>query len=83
MCVCVLDTYIYINITKVLKDFQIQVDHLNSARRPDQVIVNRHPSKNRSSRLVDFAVSADHRAKLKVGEKRVRYEGFVRELKKP
>ena len=44
---------------KILWDFEIQMDHLNSTRRPDLVIV----TKKRTCRIVDFAVPADHRVK--------------------
>ena len=39
----------------VLRDLEIQSDHLNSTRRPDLVIVNK---KRRTSSIVDFAVPA-------------------------
>ena len=51
---------------KLLRDFEIQTDHLISARRPDLVIVN----KKRTCQIVNFAVLADHRVKLKANEKR-------------
>ena len=38
--------------------------------------------KKRTSRVVDFAVPADHRAKLKESEKKDKYPDFARELKK-
>ena len=47
---------------KILWDFEIQTDHLISARRPDLMIVKK---KKRTCRIVDFAVPADHRVKLK------------------
>ena len=43
-------------------DFDIQKNHVISARRPHLVIINK---KERTSRTVDFAVQADHRVKLK------------------
>ena len=45
---------------KILWDFEIQTDHLNSARRPDLDIVNK---KKRTYWIVDFAVRADHQSK--------------------
>ena len=54
---------------KILWDLEIQMDHLISAWRPDLMIVN----KKRTSRLVDFAVPADHWVKLKESKKRDRY----------
>ena len=50
---------------KLLRDFEIQTDHLISVRRPDQ---NKQQKKKRIYKTVDFAVSADHRIKLKVGK---------------
>ena len=55
-------------------DFEIQIDHLISARRPDQLTVNKKKKKEkkkkreRTCRIVDFAVPADHRVKLKERE---------------
>ena len=44
---------------KLLWDFDIQMDHLISARRPDLIIINN--KKKRTCRIVDFAVPDDHR----------------------
>ena len=55
---------------KHLWDFDIQTDHLISAKRPDLIIFN------------NFAVPADHRIKLKECEKRDKYLDLARELKK-
>ena len=41
---------------KLLWDFDIQTDHLNSARR--QELINK---KERTCRIVDFAIPSDHR----------------------
>ena len=65
---------------KLLWDFSIQTDHLIPARRPDHIIINN--KKKRICRIVDFAVSADHRIKLKECEKKDRYLDLARELKK-
>ena len=62
---------------QVLWDFHIQTDHLISARRPDLIIINR---KKKICQTVDFAVSTDHRIKLKECENRDKY--LARELKK-
>ena len=51
---------------KILWDFEIQTDHLISARRPDLEIVN----KKRTCRIVYFA---DQGLKLKENEKRDKY----------
>ena len=64
---------------KLLWDFNIHTDHLISARSPDLLIINK---KRRNWKIVDFAVPADHRIKLKECEKRDKYLSFARELKK-
>ncbi len=63
---------------KLLWDFNIQTDHLIPARRPDLIIVNK---KKRTCKIVDFAVPADHRIKLKECEKKDKYLDLARELK--
>ena len=55
---------------KLLWDFEIQTDYLILAR------------KKRICKIVDFAVPADHRIKLKGCEKKDKYLDLVRELKK-
>ena len=52
---------------KLLWDFEIQTDHLISARRPDKVIVN----KKGTCRIVDLVVPANHKVKLKESEKKI------------
>ena len=64
---------------KLLWDFDIQTDHLISARRPDLIIIKKKKKKIR--KIVEFAVPADHGIKLKECEKR-EYLDFARELKK-
>ena len=64
---------------KLLWDFNIQTDHLISARRSDLIIINK---KKKICKIVDFAVPADHRIKLKECEKRDKYLDLARELKK-
>ena len=46
-------------------DFDIQMGHLISARKPDLIINNK---KSEFSKIVDFAVPADHRIKFKKNE---------------
>ena len=46
---------------KLLWDFEIHTDHLISVRRPDLIIIK----KKRICKIVDFAVLANHRIKLK------------------
>ena len=67
------------NIHKLQWDFDIHTDHLISARRPDLIIINK---KERTCKIVDFAVPADHRIKLKECKKRNKYLDLARELKK-
>ena len=64
---------------KLLRDFDIQTDHLILARQPDLIINNK---KMRTCKIVNFAVPADHRVKLKENEKKDKYLDLVRELKK-
>ena len=63
---------------KLLRDFEIQTDHLISARRPELVNVNK---KKRTCRIVGFDVLADHRVKIKECEKRDKYLNLSRKLK--
>ena len=67
------------NTHKLLRDFDIQTDHLISDRRPDLIILNK---KKRTCKIVNFAVLADHRIKLKECEKEDKYLDLARELKK-
>ena len=53
---------------KILWDFEIEADHLISARRPDLMIVNKE--KKTTCRIVDFAIPANHWVKLKDDKKR-------------
>ena len=64
---------------KLRWDFDIHTDHLISARRPDLIIINK---KKRTCKIVDFAVPADHKIKLKECEKKDKYIDLARELKK-
>ena len=63
---------------KLLWDFDIQTDHLISARRPDLIVINK---KKRIRKIVNFAVPADHKIKLKECEKKDKYYDLARELK--
>ena len=67
------------NTHKLLWDFDIHMEHLISASRPDLIIINK---KKRTCKIVDFAVPADHRIKLKECEKKDKYLDLARELKK-
>ena len=69
---------------KLLWDFDIQTNHLISTRRPDPIIINKKKKKDKEKRnckIVDMAVQADHRIKLKESEKNDKYLGSGRELK--
>ena len=52
---------------KRLWEYNIQTDHLISARRPNLIIINKKKKKKkmRIYEIVDFPVPADHRIKLK------------------
>ena len=63
-------------------DFEIQTDQLILARRPNLIIINRRKKKKRTCKIVDFAVSTDHRIKLKENEKKDKYLDLAWELKK-
>ena len=65
---------------KLLWDFNIQTDPLIPARRPD--LKKKKKRKKRTCKIIDFAVSADHRIKLKECEKKDKYLGLARQLKK-
>ena len=67
------------DIHNLLWDFDIQTDHLISARRPDLLIINK---KKRICKIVDLTVPADHRINLNECEKKDKYLDFARELKK-
>ena len=64
---------------KLLCDFDIQTDHLNSARRPDLIVINKN---KKTCKIVNFAVPADHRIKLEESEKKDKYLDPSRELRK-
>ena len=69
---------------KLLWDFYTQTDHFISARRRDLVIINNknNNQNKRTCKIVYFAVSADHRVKLKESKKKDKYLDLARELKK-
>ena len=64
---------------KLLRAFEIQTDHLISARQPDLISIDK---KERASWIVDFAVPVDLRVKLKERKKRDEYLDLAREMKK-
>ena len=62
------------------------MDHRISARRPELIIISKKKKKRKKrkkiSKIIDFAVPADHRIKLNECEKRDKYLDLARELKK-
>ena len=60
-------------------DFSIQTDHVIEARRPDLVVVDK---KERSSKIIDFAVPGDSRIEEKEKDKIEKYQELGRELQK-
>ena len=64
---------------KLLWGFNIQTNHLISARRSDIIIINKT---KRTCKIVDFVVPADHKVRLKENEKKDKYFDLARELKK-
>ena len=59
-------------------DFIIQTNHVIEARRPDFVVVD----KERSCKVIDFAVTRDSRIEEKEKDKIEKYQDFGRELQK-
>ena len=71
------------NTHKLLWEFDIHADHRISARRPDLIIIIIIIiKKKRTCKIVDFAVPADYRIKLKEWEKKDKYLDLAMELKK-
>ena len=60
---------------KLLWDFEIQTDHQVLARQPDFIIIDK---KERTLKIMDFAVSVNHRVKLKECKKRNKYLDLAR-----
>ena len=60
-------------------DFSIQTDHVVEARRPDLVVVDK---KDRSCKIIDFAVPGDIRTEEKEKDKIEKYKDWERELQK-
>ena len=65
---------------KLLWDFEIQTDHVISAKRADLVIAKKKKKKKKN--LLDFTVPVNHRIKLKESEKTNKYLELARELEK-
>ena len=64
---------------KILWDFSIQTDHVIEARRPDLVVVDK---KERSYKIIDFAVHGDSRIEEKEKDKIEKNEDLGRDLQK-
>ena len=60
-------------------DFSIQTGHVIEARRPDLVAVDK---KDRSCKIIDFAVPGDSRIEEKEKDKIEKYQDLGRELQK-
>ena len=63
---------------KILWDFSIQTDHVIEARRPDLVVVD----KERSYKIIDFAVPGDSRIEEKEKDKIKKYQDLGRQSQK-
>ena len=64
--------------SRILRDFEIQMDHPLPTRRPDLVLSNK---KKETCHLVDFVIPADH-SEVTEGEKQDKYLDFTRGLKR-
>ena len=64
---------------KILWDFSIQADLVIEARRPDLIIVDK---KERSCKMIDFAVPRDSRIEEKEKDKIEKHQDLGRELQK-
>ena len=64
---------------KILWDFSIQTGHVMNAWRSDLVVVDK---KERSCKIIDFAVPGDSRIEEKEKDKIEKYQGLGRELQK-
>ena len=66
---------------KLLWDFDIQTDHLISARRLELIIITikKEQKKKRTYKIVEFAAPTDLRIKLKENEKKKKCQEIARE----
>ena len=64
---------------KILWNVEIQTDYRIPPRRPDLVIFN---NKMRTCQILDFAIPAHNRVKIKESENKDKYLDLVKELKK-
>ena len=71
------------SLSTVFRYFLRNQEKLKIGRRTETIqTINYQQKKNKIYRIVDFAVPADHRIKLKECEKRNKYLFLARELKK-
>ena len=63
---------------KILWDFNVQMDHVNEARRPDMIIIDKV---EKLCQIVDFAVPYDTKVNTKEVEKIEKYQDLARELR--
>ena len=66
-------------MSKILSDFEIQMDHPIQARRPDLVLIY---NKKRTCQQVDFVIPIDHWVKIRDHKKIDKYLDLARELQK-
>ena len=64
---------------KILWDFSIQTDHVIEARTPDSTVVEK---KERSCKIIDFAVPGDSKIEEKEKDKIEKYQDLGKELQK-
>ena len=64
---------------KILREFSIQTDYVIEARRPDLVVVDK---KERSYKVIDYAVPEDSRIEEKEKYKIEKYQDLGSELQK-
>ena len=64
---------------KILKDFNIQTDHVIEARRPDMIVIDKE---TKFAKIIDCAIPYDSRVNSKEVEKIEKYQDLAREIKK-
>ena len=64
---------------KILWGFEIQMNHLIQARKPNLVSINK---KKKNSLSTGFSIPVDHRGKIKQNKNINKYMDLARELKK-
>ena len=67
---------------KILRDFEIQMDHLIPARSLDLEIILKKKEEKKICRFVDFVFPVDHKVKIKVSEDINKYLNLAKEQKK-